>query len=660
MEIVNIKAEDNYRQLAINSAKQQIKNILKSYVGSYDPFCELIQNAMDAVDRQHDESSDGNYRKHTKIAINLKENSIYVADNGIGFDETQFKAFLSPNVTYKQNGKSRGNKGVGTTYVAYGFHKMKVYTKTPSFTQYAEINGARSWIDDKTDKIDMPFVEPIEGDDPIFPYEKGTSFKLFLTDTDGRKIKDLSWIGITTAESWKYVLLTNTPLGHLTLDGSASGVFFDLLVTDLNGKETELTNQIAEYFYPHLFIKNSSIDISSVVAWQKAEIDKGRDGSKTPQRFNKKLGIYRFLDIDSILEHANRSKTLSQDEYALMQEYAVSAYGFFCNAVERWTDFNEKSIGVRKGHGCVSYGLQLSTDNMIQGSSMQIPLTANIGYQKQALVIIHFNGAEPDLGRKGFQPELRVLAEKIATMIVSLVLSPWRKLLAADGSYIRRDNEYKELHEQIRLIETHEANNPLLIENEAFFLPTKQISISSIPLGEQDVIVLFSQLLAGGVIRSFELMSASSYQKYDGVFKIRHLEPLENHYYDKSTNPLGISRDLAIKSGIQTAPRFLEYKHNFDSLIQDFDNDDKNPKDLGLVVVWTMGKERWRERFQAISYLLPDYMDRRPYHGLTHEMFDTSSSNQGAFYCVVLEELILYVNDPQKYIEEYSKLYSED
>jgi hypothetical protein len=30
--------------------KRQIKNILKSYVSSYDPFSELIQNAMYAVD----------------------------------------------------------------------------------------------------------------------------------------------------------------------------------------------------------------------------------------------------------------------------------------------------------------------------------------------------------------------------------------------------------------------------------------------------------------------------------------------------------------------------------------------------------------------------------------------------------------------------------
>ncbi|WP_198389217.1 hypothetical protein [Sinorhizobium meliloti] len=32
--------------------KREIKNILKSYVGTYDPMSELLQNAMDAVEKR--------------------------------------------------------------------------------------------------------------------------------------------------------------------------------------------------------------------------------------------------------------------------------------------------------------------------------------------------------------------------------------------------------------------------------------------------------------------------------------------------------------------------------------------------------------------------------------------------------------------------------
>ncbi len=659
LEIISMNAEENYRKLAISSTKQQIRNILKSYVGYYDPFCELLQNAMDATDRMaHIVKNE--YRKKLKIYIDLSENSIYVADNGIGFEKEQFRAFLSPNVSYKTDGHTRGNKGVGTTYLAYGFCKMQMYTKTPFFKQYAEINNAKKWIDDKTGDVDMPFVECKDGEDKAFPFDQGTSFKLFFKDENGNKIKDLAWIGVNTAESWNYVLLTNTPLGHLTIDGSDSKVFYDLCVKDIRGKTTRIENNHAEFFYPHMFMKHTSINIEDVIAWQKAEIEKGRDGTNIPQRFNKKLGLYRFFQTNDIIKLAERSKTLSSDEIQMLEDYNIMAYGFFCNSVDRWSDINEKFIKARKGANCVSYGLQLATDHMIQGSALQIPLTSSIGHQKQSQVIVHFEGAEPDLGRKGFQPELKVLSEKISTMIVSLGLSGWKRLLSADGKYNRRDNDAKQLHDYIREIENHEQENPLLIKNQVFFLPTKKISMTSTPISEQDVVVLFNQLLAGGVIRSIELMAASTFVKYDGVFRIRVLEPMENHYFNEISNPLGVEPEAIIESGIQTAPGFLDYKFSFDALIQDFDNEDKHPKDLGLVVVWTMGKGRWKERFQTISYLLPDYRDRRPYHGITHEMFDSMSSNQRVFYCIVLEELIEYLNDPNKYYDEFGSQYSED
>jgi hypothetical protein len=43
----SVKAFD---ELIIAARKREMQNILKSYVGFFDPFAELMQNAMDAVD----------------------------------------------------------------------------------------------------------------------------------------------------------------------------------------------------------------------------------------------------------------------------------------------------------------------------------------------------------------------------------------------------------------------------------------------------------------------------------------------------------------------------------------------------------------------------------------------------------------------------------
>src|SRR5579872_6848330 len=71
--------------------KRQVGNILKSYVGFYDPFSEMLQNAMDAVDARERDLKEKTYKKKLYITVDLKENSFTVIDNGIGFEEVKFK-----------------------------------------------------------------------------------------------------------------------------------------------------------------------------------------------------------------------------------------------------------------------------------------------------------------------------------------------------------------------------------------------------------------------------------------------------------------------------------------------------------------------------------------------------------------------------------------
>ena len=92
--------------IIISSRKREIRNILKSYVGFYDPFCELIQNALDAVDMRAYQESES-YQKHVWIKIDLVANSISVTDNGIGFGEEKFKLFLSPSISFKSEASVR-------------------------------------------------------------------------------------------------------------------------------------------------------------------------------------------------------------------------------------------------------------------------------------------------------------------------------------------------------------------------------------------------------------------------------------------------------------------------------------------------------------------------------------------------------------------------
>ena len=60
-------------EVAINAIKREIKNILDSYVGWYDPFCEIIQNSLDSLDEKA-RISDSEYIPTIRVIINNKEN----------------------------------------------------------------------------------------------------------------------------------------------------------------------------------------------------------------------------------------------------------------------------------------------------------------------------------------------------------------------------------------------------------------------------------------------------------------------------------------------------------------------------------------------------------------------------------------------------------
>lgn len=363
----------------------------------------------------------------------------------------------------------------------------------------------------------------------------------------------------------------------------------------------------------------------------------------------KSNGIYEYFKTDDIL--SLRSK---DEEYqGIVNKYHIEAYGYFSYSTAVWDQFNDSLAKLRKGYRVLRGGLQLANNNMIQGELIAIPLTSNIGYQNQCHIIVHFKDAEPDLGRKGFQPELKEVAEKISVAIVNR-FKKWKRLLKTDSG-VRPDIARElELHEWIKSQEDHEYNHPLILNNKNFFAPINEISISSEPQSEQDVIVLFNQLVAGGVIRGISLLATSQVKQYDGIYKFIVKEPFENHIFDKQNNPLGVE-ELNSNSAYKSPPKILEYKYNLDALIQEFETEYKNEKDIHLAISWEMGSE-WRKNYEVISYLDLDNLHQRPFHGLTHRL---SSSTTG-FDVIILKELVSYLNDVDKVQKFQKEEYSDD
>ena len=643
-----------FKNTKINSAafgalKREINNILSSYVGWYDPFCELIQNALDAVEaRATAEVSAGtgkDYKPKINIWIDIDDNSLTVSDNGIGLDKEKFEQFLAPNFSFK-SGNTRGHKGVGATYVAYGFNYMRVTTKVPGFEASGRIINARNWLKEDASGAN-PKVEPDSSklaDDVFTAFDRGVSITVRFDGTTHPR--QLSWLQATSASTWQKILNVKTGLGSVTPDASVSV----MITVVAKGKATNLTQLGTKYPWLHESAAKKA-SYNTLVKAQDDVYSKYGPGRKMPDKYSNLDFIYETWNADQLKTLLD--SVLDEEELDILQRYTPTTSVEFGYTAKLWTQFNDE-LGLRSR--VLSSGIQLAANNMPQGETILVPLTRNIGRQHQVHFLIHFDNYTPDLGRKGFHRELTDFAKSISRHIVDAHLSKLRYLLKANTGTSPDLVRELAIDDWKTEMLKHELQQPLKLQSKHFFLPVERVSITSLPTREQDVIALFHQLIAGGVIRGLNMMSTNERFTYDGLFKIAFDLAPQLYVYDEGKNPLGVPETTATAlSGKVTTPRILEYKFSLDGLVEDFDSQDKNIKDIDLCVAWTTG-ECYKEKYGIVSLLLPENADQRQYHGITHVLVDLETS---AKYCdlIILSELIESLNDADKTADEQRTKY---
>ncbi|AQR72457.1 ATP-binding protein [Sphingomonas sp. LM7] len=624
---------------AIGALKREIENILSSYVGWYDPFAELIQNALDAVEaRAQQERAAGSttYKPAIDIKIDLDGNALTVTDNGIGLDKEKFEQFLAPNFSFK-SGKTRGHKGVGATYVAYGFNYMRISTRVPGFEASGRITGARNWLRDGG-ASGNPKIEPDESAkaDTIYDHnDRGVSITVRFDDnTHPRR---LDWIKANSAEKWAKILAVKTGLGSIIADPEVA-----ISITVISeGKESLVRPTGTAYLWLHKSA-NKVARVRDVEATATALFEKYGAGRALPDKFRNLDFVYDSWTADELSQLVGSS--LDAEEKEILSRYGPTVAVEFGYTAKLWTRFNE-SLELRSGYRVLSSGIQLAANNMPQGEPIIIPLTRNIGRQNQLHFLVHFENYSPDMGRKGFHRELTDFAKSVARAITESHLVKLRHLLKANTGVAPDLVREMKINDWKKEMLAHEEAMPLTLTSEHFFKPTERVSITSTPTREQDVIALFNQLIAGGVIRGIRVMSTNERFTYDGLFKIVFDLEKEIYVYDSELNPLGVSDEIAeALHGRVTDPQVLEYKFSLDGLIEDFDSQDKNINDVNLCICWETG-ESYQERYGITSLLVPENFDQRQYHGVTHVLTDIES---GAKLCdlIVLSELVYSLNEP--------------
>ena len=565
--------EDHHTSIILDNAKRrEVNNILKCYTGNYDLFAEMIQNSLDATEKRF--NSNKNYKPIIKIMINEKEHSFSVADNGIGMNRNEFEFCLAPNISFKEEDGLRGNKGVGATFLAYAYDWLQVYTKQDDFEANVKLENGNKWISDKNNKISRPVFENFNKHN--HEWDQGACFKVII-DNNAKRRRVLTSHGANNPDTWFSLLRIKSPLGMIQLQGEKKEYNPQIIIsyTDRYENTSIKTYDHFEYLYPHeipeLRFQNVD-DIDKEI--EKLPGDYEEKYEKLNKEYKKLNAVYGIWDKELILENSKKqlSKNLDEEQKGLIEDYNISIYGFFCNTVKLFDIFNDDYLKLKKDLRIMRGGLQLATDGMPQGDLITIPLTKMIGYQNQSHIIIHFENGNPDLGRKVFQPELNTLAEELSKNVVNYLRKYRNHLKADETSTPLAPSKIK--HQWIRDQENFQEKHPF-----TFF--KDKLSILSTPQKEQDVVVLFGQMLGSGLLKGYEIFATSEHQQYDSIIQLEY-DKYEKFVYS-SENRIGISDNVIDEFPFESEPKILEYKYDFDALIREFNSGDKFHNHIDLV-----------------------------------------------------------------------------
>lgn len=123
------------------------KSILSSYSGEFDWLAEMIQNAVDSLERRWakkpaspspDRWAEGkpvdvlpdDLVPRLRIVIYRNEDRVLVLDNGTGMSLENFSQLVVPFATDKPPAQERGQKGVGLKYLIYAHNNFAIACKS--------------------------------------------------------------------------------------------------------------------------------------------------------------------------------------------------------------------------------------------------------------------------------------------------------------------------------------------------------------------------------------------------------------------------------------------------------------------------------------------------------------------------------------------------
>jgi hypothetical protein len=604
---------DPLEQLASRAEYRQnlISGILESYNSNYDVFAEVIQNAIDAIEDARLSNLGPPYV--LEVTIHLGENWLGILDTGIGMNNEQIKLSFAPSVSFKNNKELiekrgaknayRGYKGVGLTFLAYGTDDVVIHSRQEgaSLTK-GRMQYGRAWV--YGDREEPSQIVEDDRPSPLEKYSRGTYVQVhFSSYTRPKSLPHLA----SNPDVWPTILRTRTAIGQILL-GREALTQLDIRLTIINAGGSSTMHTITPSFlFPHNVERSPAFRFLDLPDYWETY----GEHTEPPTDKLRQDGLFLTWDTKRIREELSKEHQI-QFKYEL-DTYLPCLYGFIPYQGSLWGEINSKLSG-RSDRSHLYPGLMVAVNRQRLADIFDIEASRFEVLSRNILVIVHFDNAKPDQGRKTLQDEVLDLAKKAADRAVQY-LAKQRKLLRAPGeSPTPEQRQIERNHDDwIFNVKTHAISSPLHLPPATFV---------SIPLTEQDVIGLFHQLSALGVFAGIKIYATSQSHTYDCLVRYDCANDTKGlRYADTAVEkyPLGLSPYiLGIHDRFSTGDVTLEFKNNLDSLIAEMYEEGaaKNFNHINICVCWSMVDDNFKG--YSVEKITETNLDARQYPGVTH------------------------------------------
>ena len=670
--------KNNYDSERDTTVRRNIQDIVRSYRFFWDPFNELIQNSVDAINRRYrvlnDPSfylyndlrkkysitPDPNYKGQILIEVWPSEKKLRVSDNGTGISAPLICKLLCPDSSDKRKGFEYGYKGKGLTFAAFITNKFSIISKyfLSDKTYRFDVNGLFNWMRDDSSTLSFP-TTPMEDpqiDSSSSLCDYNTSVSLTLDDDYSSKFGAPSLDSVfsmfesqQSIDCFSVLLRSKTAIGntrYLFKKDPIVPIDVQLTVYDADGSKTY------DQPVPYKFYHPKDADIFSSSSYEFDDYVNGLTLGN-PNKFT-----CLYFSTDSPITIGTRS-TIKANIHIIM----ITATNL--NRLNEYLGFGDYDYDNPISHACLHPGIYLSIDGMSTG--IQIDNWSQRGGDlKRYYVIADCDlsiSDELDAGRKGIsEGRGKQISDEVYDLLMNhKASSPNSNVFHTYSKNIIIGNTHKtEENDDFidRIAEaTKQAEADKVTSKGIYKYIVSNTSLLHTPMNEEEVRTLFHELLSRNIIKGYKtLYDAANRADYDAAFTYEldlsgaliedgdriGIPKLVKFNMGKSTSKITLN-DAYINMGLNNKEALcVEFKPSVVELLYELKQRPSSVKDaqrIDLLIVWDTEEDKIQPNYPhcGLSAVVPA---RKYLHSITHKLEISLPDINTSIYVISLKKLL--------------------